>query len=282
VLNDVTFSVAAHEKIGIVGRTGAGKSTVSLSMFHMIDHESGSIEIDGVDVFSIGLNDLRPKIAIIPQDPVLFKGTIRYNLDPHSERSDVEIWEALDRVQLGAFVREQPLRLEALVTENGDNLSVGQRQLLCIARALLRKAKILFLDEATAAVDMETDMLIQKTLREAFTDCTVFTIAHRLNTIIDADKVLVLESGQVVEYDTPAVLLTNPDSAFSKLIARTGTNMSKTLTSLALQKRLTTTSMPLRQPTQEPQTEEQREEALFEAKRAKKRRKRKLKEQKHL
>ena len=175
---------------------------------------SGTILLDDVDVSTIGLRSLRSAVAIIPQDPVLFSGTVRSNLDPFELYTDSQCWEALTRTQLKEFVRN----LSDPVEENGSNFSVGQRQLLCIGRALLAKAKLIIMDEATAAVDVETDYIIQKTIREEFAYATCLTVAHRLNTILDSDKVMVMDKGKVAEYDTPKALLSNPSSLFFALV----------------------------------------------------------------
>ncbi|CDQ76105.1 unnamed protein product [Oncorhynchus mykiss] len=207
VLKNLTLSVKGGEKIGIVGRTGAGKSSMTLCLFRLLEAAGGEITIDGVKISEIGLHDLRSKLTIIPQEPVLFSGSLRMNLDPFERYSDGEVWKALELSHLNKFVSNQPAKLELECSEGGENLSVGQRQLVCLARALLRKTRILILDEATAAIDLETDDLIQSTIRTQFEDCTVFTIAHRLNTIMDYTRVLVLDKGQIAEFDTPTNLL---------------------------------------------------------------------------
>lgn len=222
VLHGISFTINGSEKVGIVGRTGAGKSSMLNALFRIVELESGKILIDGYDVSKFGLRDLRKVLGIIPQSPVLFSGTIRFNLDPFSEHNDADLWEALERAHLKDVVRRNALGLDAEVSEGGENFSVGQRQLLSLARALLRRAKILVLDEATAAVDVRTDALIQKTIREEFKSCTMLIIAHRLNTIIDCDRVLLLSAGKVLEFDSPEKLLSNDESAFSKMCNSTG------------------------------------------------------------
>ncbi|XP_062330079.1 ATP-binding cassette sub-family C member 3 isoform X3 [Osmerus eperlanus] len=207
VLKNLSLSVKGGEKIGIVGRTGAGKSSMTLCLFRLLEAAGGEITIDGIKISDIGLHDLRSKLTIIPQEPVLFSGSLRMNLDPFEHYSEEEVWGALEHSHLHKFVSNQPAKLELECSEGGENLSVGQRQLVCLARALLRKTRILVLDEATAAIDLETDDLIQSTIRTQFEDCTVFTIAHRLNTIMDYTRVLVLDKGQVAEFDTPSSLL---------------------------------------------------------------------------
>ncbi|XP_005407735.1 PREDICTED: canalicular multispecific organic anion transporter 1 [Chinchilla lanigera] len=207
VLKGITCHIKSTEKIGVVGRTGAGKSSLTNCLFRILESAGGQIIIDGIDIASIGLHDLRGKLTIIPQDPVLFSGNLRMNLDPFNKYSDEEIWKALELAHLKSFVAGLQLGLSHEVTEAGENLSIGQRQLLCLGRALLQKSKILVLDEATAAVDLETDQLIQKTIRDEFSHCTVITIAHRLHTIMDSDKIMVLDSGNIVEYGSPEELL---------------------------------------------------------------------------
>uniref|UniRef100_A0AAX7VJX5 ATP-binding cassette, sub-family C (CFTR/MRP), member 3 n=1 Tax=Astatotilapia calliptera TaxID=8154 RepID=A0AAX7VJX5_ASTCA len=207
VLKDITLRVKGGEKIGIVGRTGAGKSSMTLCLFRLLEAAGGEITIDNVKISEIGLHDLRSKLTIIPQEPVLFSGTLRMNLDPFEKYSDEEVWKALEHSHLHKFVSNQAAKLDLECSEGGENLSVGQRQLVCLARALLRKTRILILDEATAAIDLETDDLIQSTIRTQFEDCTVFTIAHRLNTIMDYTRVLVLDKGRIAEFDTPTNLI---------------------------------------------------------------------------
>nr|XP_040235084.1 multidrug resistance-associated protein 1 isoform X7 [Anopheles coluzzii] len=222
VLRGISFTVNGGEKVGIVGRTGAGKSSLTLALFRIIESAGGSIVIDGQDISQLGLHALRSRLTIIPQDPVLFSGTLRINLDPFNAQSDDDIWKALEHAHLKTFVKGLTAGINHEVTEGGENLSVGQRQLICLARALLRKTKVLILDEATAAVDLETDDLIQRTIRTEFKDCTVLTIAHRLNTIMDSDKVIVLDKGQIVEFAPPAELLQSKNSAFYSMAKDAG------------------------------------------------------------
>ncbi|KAL7198496.1 hypothetical protein ACSBR2_020896 [Camellia fascicularis] len=219
VLHGITCTFPGGKKIGIVGRTGSGKSTLIQALFRLIEPVDGRIIIDNIDISTIGLHDLRSRLSIIPQDPNLFEGTIRGNLDPLHEHSDQEIWQALEKSQLGDIVRQKEKKLDTPVLENGDNWSVGQRQLVSLGRALLKQARILVLDEATASVDSATDNLIQKIIRTEFRDCTVCTIAHRIPTVIDSDLVLVLSDGRVTEFDSPARLLDDKSSMFLKLVS---------------------------------------------------------------
>uniref|UniRef100_A0A1Q3FS39 ABC-type glutathione-S-conjugate transporter n=2 Tax=Culex tarsalis TaxID=7177 RepID=A0A1Q3FS39_CULTA len=222
VLKGISFTVEAGEKIGIVGRTGAGKSSLTLALFRIIESAGGKIIIDGQDISQLGLHALRSRLTIIPQDPVMFSGTMRLNLDPLNVHSDEEIWTALEHAHLKAFVKALPAGINHEVSESGENLSVGQRQLICLARALLGKTRVLILDEATAAVDLETDDLIQRTIRTEFRHCTVLTIAHRLNTIMDSDKVIVLNKGQIEEFAAPSELLQTKTSAFYSMAKDAG------------------------------------------------------------
>ncbi|KAM7484114.1 hypothetical protein LguiA_000123 [Lonicera macranthoides] len=218
VLKGITCTFPGKRKIGVVGRTGSGKSTLIQALFRVVEPSEGRILIDGVDISKIGLQDLRSRLSIIPQDPTLFQGTMRTNLDPLQQYSDHEIWEVLNKCRLAEIVREDQRLLDAPVAEDGENWSVGQRQLLCLARVLLQRRSILVLDEATASVDTATDNVIQKTIREETSSCTVITVAHRIPTVIDNDLVLVLGEGKVVEYKSPAELLQDSSSAFSKLV----------------------------------------------------------------
>uniref|UniRef100_A0A671US85 Multidrug resistance-associated protein 4-like n=1 Tax=Sparus aurata TaxID=8175 RepID=A0A671US85_SPAAU len=221
VLQSMKAMFRPKEKVGIVGRTGAGKSSLVSALFRLAEPQ-GKIYIDGVLTSEIGLHDLRQKMSIIPQDPVLFTGTMRKNLDPFNQHTDEELWNALQEVQLKSAVEELPGKLETVLAESGSNFSVGQRQLVCLARAVLRKNRILIIDEATANVDPRTDQLIQKTIRDKFRECTVLTIAHRLNTIIDSDRILVLDAGKIHAYDEPYTLLKDKDGIFYKMVQQTG------------------------------------------------------------
>lgn len=257
VIKNVSLQVLPTEKVGICGRTGAGKSSLILALFRVVEaanshwakashngadqdtdpskddktkvlekvgvqEDGGSIWIDDIDISTVGLKYLRQHLAVIPQEPTLFVGTIRENLDPFDEMQDVDLWEALERAHLKDHVSSLAGGLSYKVAQNGDNFSVGQRSLICLARALLRKTKILILDEATAAVDVETDELIQNTIRKEFKDRTVLTIAHRIKTIMDSDKILVLEKGHVEEFESPHTLLLRPESLFYKLAEQAG------------------------------------------------------------
>lgn len=218
VLKGISCTFPGERKIGVVGRTGSGKSTLIQALFRIVEPSAGRILIDGVDISLLGLHDLRCKLSIIPQEPTLFQGTVRANLDPLQQYLDTEIWEVLRKCRLDEIVREDNRLLDAPVAEDGGNWSVGQRQLVCLARVLLMKKKILVLDEATASVDTATDNIIQKTIRQETDNCTVITIAHRIPTVIDSDLVLVLGEGNILEFDSPENLLRDESSAFSKLV----------------------------------------------------------------
>ncbi|XP_063350533.1 ATP-binding cassette sub-family C member 5 [Pelmatolapia mariae] len=218
VLKNLSFTILPEETIGIVGRTGSGKSSLGVALFRLVELTGGSVIIDGINVAQIGLDDLRSKLAIIPQEPVLFIGTIRSNLDPWDQYSDADIWEALEKTHIKEMVSQLPHSLHSEVTENGENFSVGERQLLCVARALLRNSKVILLDEATAAIDTETDRLIQETIRTAFGSCTTLIIAHRLNTVMSCSRVMVMDSGQILEFDSPVALLADENSRFRAMI----------------------------------------------------------------
>ncbi|XP_054155704.1 multidrug resistance-associated protein 1-like [Oppia nitens] len=222
VIKGIDIDIKSGEKIGIVGRTGAGKSSLTLALFRLIEPAMGRIVIDGIDISQLGLHELRSRLTIIPQEPVLFSGTIRSNLDPFDKFSDDQLWLVLDQSHLKEFVLSTDTGLDHPVTESGDNMSVGQRQLICLARALLRHTSILILDEATAAVDVETDSLIQQTIRQEFKSCTVLTIAHRINTILDYNRVLVLSDGRVAEFDSPDQLLDDRTTIFYSLAKDAG------------------------------------------------------------
>ncbi|XP_036143538.1 multidrug resistance-associated protein 4 [Monomorium pharaonis] len=234
VLKNLNLVIYPGEKIGVVGRTGAGKSSLILALFRLAKVD-GIIDIDSIDTGLIALEDLRRKISIIPQDPILFSGTLRRNLDPFNEFSDKDLWEALEEVELKEAVVTNGNGLESRAYNRGSNFSVGQRQLVCLARAILRNNRILMLDEATANVDPHTDALIQRTIRKKFATCTMLTVAHRLNTIMDSDKVLVMDKGYMAEYDHPYILLQNNYSQFTSLVRETGPGMYDQLTKIAKQ-----------------------------------------------
>ncbi|KAG6587116.1 Multidrug resistance protein ABC Superfamily [Phytophthora cinnamomi] len=222
VLRDLNFSVRGGEKLGIVGRTGAGKSSLTMALFRINELTTGSILIDGVDVSTIGLTSLREKLSIIPQNPVLFKGTLRNYLDPFGDFSDDQLWACLRQVGLGSRVEAEDGKLDALVEENGENFSVGERQMLCMVCSLLRKSRIVIFDEATAAVDHATDQALQRVIREVFKESTVLTIAHRLDTILDSDRILVMDDGCVKELASPAALVQKGKGHFFDLMEEGG------------------------------------------------------------
>ncbi|KAK3745607.1 hypothetical protein QZH41_003625 [Actinostola sp. cb2023] len=217
VLKDITFDVKPKKKVGIAGRTGAGKSSLVAALFRMPDPQ-GHVVIDSFDLGTLNVQAARRSMAVISQNPVLFNGTLKHNLDPFHRFTEEQIWKALTEVQMKTKVSKLDGLLEYHIGENGSGFSVGETQLLCFARALLQRCKILVLDEATANVDYNTDQLIQQVIREKFWNCTVLTIAHRLNTIMDYDRVLVLDRGHVVEYDSPTILAAKCDGVFAQLL----------------------------------------------------------------
>ncbi|KRX07927.1 P-loop containing nucleoside triphosphate hydrolase [Pseudocohnilembus persalinus] len=216
VLNGLSFKVESNQKIGIVGRTGAGKSTITLCILRILELLKGQIIIDGQDISLLSLDELRSKITIILQDPSLFQGTLRKNLDPLGELSDSQLIDTMKKCNLCRFLQERE-GLDTQIQDGGGNLSVGEKQLICIARALLKKSKVVLIDEATANIDIQTEQMIQETIKVVFKECTVLTIAHRINTILESDKILVMDSGKLSEFDSPQTLLQNPDSLFYSL-----------------------------------------------------------------
>ncbi|CAG2057877.1 unnamed protein product, partial [Timema podura] len=230
VLRDLNFVIEPAQKVGIVGRTGAGKSSLISALFRLAKLE-GSIKIDQVDTQTVRLHDLRSRISIIPQEPVLFSASLRDNLDPFNNYQDDTLWNALEEVELKDSVES----LSHKVNAGGTNFSAGQRQLVCLARAIVRNSKVLVLDEATANVDPQTDTLIQGTIRRKFADCTVLTIAHRLNTVMDSDKVLVMDAGTMVEFGHPYELLQNQGGYFYSMVQETGKSTAEQLYQIAQQ-----------------------------------------------
>ncbi|CAB4055245.1 ABCC4 [Lepeophtheirus salmonis] len=232
ILKGLTFTINSFEKIGIIGRTGAGKSSMIAAIFRLVEPE-GEIIIDGEDICQLGLHDIRKRISIIPQDPLLFSGNVRKNLDPIMEYEDSDLWNALEQAKLSQIISNLNGGLDAQVTDGGSNFSIGQRQLMCLARAILRKNRILIMDEATANVDPHTDSLIQEAIRTKFSKCTVLTIAHRLHTVMDSDRMLVLSDGRIEEFDEPHTLLQNEHNLISHLVEQTGPAMSEKLRNIA-------------------------------------------------
>ncbi|CAN6345532.1 unnamed protein product [Urochloa humidicola] len=218
VLRGITCTFAEGNKVGVVGRTGSGKTTLLSALFRLIDPSSGRILIDDLDICTIGLKDLRMKLSIIPQEPTLFRGSVRSNVDPLGLHTDEDIWKALDKCQLKKTISALPGLLESPVSDDGENWSAGQRQLFCLARVLLRRNKILVLDEATASIDSATDAILQRVIKQEFSECTVITIAHRVPTVTDSDMIMVLSYGKMIEYDRPSSLMENKESAFCKLV----------------------------------------------------------------
>ncbi|XP_046426049.1 ATP-binding cassette sub-family C member 4-like isoform X3 [Neodiprion fabricii] len=229
-LKGLNLNIRPGWKVGVVGRTGAGKSSLISALFRLVgDGLDGEIFLDGISTKTIGLNDLRSRISIIPQEPILFSASLRYNLDPFEQYSDAELWNSIREVELGGVISS----LDFSVAGGGANFSVGQRQLICLARAILRNNRLLVLDEATANVDPNTDALIQRTIRRRFVDCTVLTVAHRLNTIMDSDRVLVMDGGRIVEFDHPHLLLKDRDGYFSQMVQQTGKTMAEELAKIS-------------------------------------------------
>ena len=245
VLKNISLDFKGGERVGIVGRTGAGKSSLIGALFRLVETTTGNpphrggISIDGIDISKIGMHDLREKMAIIPQEPFLFRGTLRFNLDPLSQYQDADIWAALEAAELKRMVEGLQGGLDATVDDNGKNFSIGERQLLSLARTVLRRSKIIVMDEATANVDLRSDRMIQKAIHSLFRGATVFTIAHRLNTVIgDYDRILVLDQGRVMEFDEPWALLNNNDLAqtggwLKGMVAGTGPENEAALRQLA-------------------------------------------------
>jgi len=234
ILKNLSFHIKPKEKIGIVGRTGSGKSSLLVLLFRIIEARNGSVVIDGIDVSKIGLNQLRRNLGIIPQTPTMFSGSLRHNIDPFEEHDDEEIWSVLEKVNLKHVASALPKKLEYIVSEGGSNFSVGQRQLLCMARALLLDPKILLLDEATAQVDQMNDSMLQRMIRTCFAEKTVLTIAHRLETIMDSDRVMVLDDGHLREFDSPANLLQKDgeEALFKNLVYAEGEENGRRLEGL--------------------------------------------------
>jgi len=232
-LKGASIVVQPREKIGIVGRTGSGKSTLLVALMRIVETSNGQITIDGVDISKLGLKDLRRRVAIIPQKPVIFAGTIRTNLDPYGDHNDEALWNALSAVHLDKNIRELPEQLDTQLTDGVSGFSQGQAQLFCVARSVLNKSTVVVLDEATAAIDAKTDALVQQAISKNFADCTVLTIAHRLNTLMHSDKILVMDSGVVKEFDQPLTLLDMPDGIFRSLVNQTGPDTARKLEQLA-------------------------------------------------
>ena len=220
VLKDINILIQGKEKVGIVGRTGSGKSTITLCLFRILEATEGKIMIDDVDIRSVGLNKLRNNLTIIPQDPALMEGTLRYNIDPLDRSSDNDIINIMEKIGFDYIVKRNNEGLNQEIAEGGSNLSVGEKQLICITRAILRKSKIIIMDEATASIDYKTEEMIQKAVSDLLNDSTFITIAHRIKTIINYDKILTLDNGKVVDFDSPKNLLNDKTTLFYELYSK--------------------------------------------------------------
>jgi ABC-type multidrug transport system fused ATPase/permease subunit len=220
VLKNISFVIQGNEKVGIVGRTGSGKSTITLCLFRILEATEGRIMIDDVDISSIGLDKLRKSLTIIPQDPALIEGSLRYNIDPLDKYSDSDIMKVMEKIGFDYIVKRSNEGLYQEIAEGGSNLSVGEKQLICITRAILRKSKIIIMDEATASIDYKTEEMIQKAITELLNDSTFITIAHRIKTIINYDRIITLDNGQIVDFDSPKNLLNKKDSLFYELYSK--------------------------------------------------------------
>ncbi|XP_046598085.1 ATP-binding cassette sub-family C member 4-like isoform X1 [Neodiprion lecontei] len=248
VLKDLNVDIKPGWKVGIVGRTGAGKSSLVSALFRLHDGVTdGEIIIDGINTRSVGLHELRRGISIIPQEPILFSETLRYNLDPFGHYSDTELWHSLREVELENMISS----LDIPVAEGGANFSVGQRQLICLARAILKENKLLVLDEVTANIDPITDKLIQNTISRRFAECTVVTIAHRLNTVMNSDRVLVMGEGRILEYDHPHLLLKDRNGYFSQMLQQTGTTVADELAAISERNYNSQPNIRVREPSNE-------------------------------
>ena len=230
MLEQVSCRLATNEHVGVVGRTGSGKSSLAMALLRLVPAAEGAILIGGVDIAALRLRSLRRMLAYVMQDPVIFSGTVRTNIDPEGEHADAALGAALGRVSMGGFAD----KLDTSLSANGANLSVGERQLLCLCRALLRGSRLVLLDEATSSLDVQTDTSTTEMLRSACAECTLLTIAHRLHTIIDYDRIAVMDAGRLHELEPPAALLQRPDSLFAQLVAATGPDAARQLTEAAV------------------------------------------------
>ena len=220
MLKNINFEIKPNEKVGIAGRTGSGKSTITLCLFRLLEATQGKILIDDVDISTIGLDILRSSLTIIPQDPALMEGTLRYNIDPLNKYNDSDIKEVMRMIGFDYILDKSPDGISQIVTEGGANLSVGEKQLICITRAILRKSKIIIMDEATASIDYQTEEIIQKAINQILNESTIITIAHRIKTIINYDRIMTLENGEIVNFDTPQNLLKDKNSLFYELYSK--------------------------------------------------------------